>query len=80
VVLRSERAPEHIVSDTFSEIHEVVGTEGSELPELESVLNQLHPLYVYMDNYADRVGKGPKLLGIFKQQESKEAEAVERAA
>jgi len=80
VVPRSERPPEHSVSDAFSEIHVLVDTEGNKVSELESILDQLHPLYVYTNNYADRVGKGPKLLEAFKQQESKEADAVERTA
>ncbi|WP_089726258.1 type VI secretion system membrane subunit TssM [Candidatus Thiosymbion oneisti] len=77
---RPKEPPEHIVSAAFSDLHDLVDTEGGKVSELESVLDQLHPLYVYMNNYADRVGKGPKLLEIFKQQESKEADAVVRAA
>jgi len=80
VVPRSQQPPEHIVSAAFAELHELVDTAGGKVSELESVLDQLHPLYVYMNNYADRVGKGPKLLEIFKQQESKEAASVQRAA
>lgn len=79
-VPRSQQPPEHIVSDASSDLHALVDTEGGKVSELESVLDQLHPLDVYMNNYADWVGKGPKLFEVFKQQESKEAEAVERAA
>ncbi len=80
VASRSERPPEHRVSAAFSKIHELVDTEGDKVSDLESILDQLGSLYVYMNNYADREGKGPKLLEAFKQRESKEADAVERTA
>lgn len=74
---REERPPEHLVSDAFSEIHALVDAEEGQVPRLASVLDQLHPLAVYMNNYADRVGKGPRLLD-FVNQDSAEAESVIR--
>lgn len=76
---REERPPEHVVSDAFSEIHSLVDAEDGQVPRIESVLDQLHPLAVYMNNYADRVGKGPRLLD-FVKQDSAEAESVVRLA
>ncbi|MEA3275769.1 MAG: type VI secretion system membrane subunit TssM, partial [Pseudomonadota bacterium] len=77
--VRPERPPEHEVTATFSELHALVDTEGGKVPEIESVLDQLHPLYVYMNNYADRVGKGSRLLD-FVKQDSAEAQTVARTA
>lgn len=74
-----KKAPEHQVSAAFSEIHKLVDIEGGKISELETILDQLQPLHVYMNNYADRVGKGPKLLDFFKQ-DSKEVESVMRVA
>jgi type VI secretion system protein ImpL len=76
---RKERPPEHVVTDAFSEIHALVDAEEGQVPPIESVLDQLHPLAVYMNNYADRVGKGPRLLD-FVKQDSAEAESVIRLA
>ncbi|MCB2261653.1 MAG: type VI secretion system membrane subunit TssM [Candidatus Thiosymbion ectosymbiont of Robbea hypermnestra] len=77
---RPEQPPEHRVSAAFSDLHKLVDTEdGNKVSELETSLDQLHPLYIYMNNYADRVGRGPKLLD-FVKQDTKEAEAVMRNA
>jgi type VI secretion system protein ImpL len=74
-----ERAPEQTVSDAFADLHALVDTEGGQVAPMVSVLDQLHPLAVYMNNYADRVGKGPRLLD-FVKQDSTETESVARLA
>jgi len=74
---RDEPPPERVVTAAFSNIHALVETEGGKVPQIETILDQLHPLAVYMNNYADKVGKGPRLLD-FVKQDSTEATSVIR--
>lgn len=77
--VREEVPPERVVSDAFKEIHDLVDTSEGQVPKMASILDQLHPLAIYMNNYADKVGKGPKLLE-FVSQDSTEAKSVMRLA
>jgi type VI secretion system protein ImpL len=71
--------PEQAVTEAFNDLHALVDTEGGQVPRMAGILDQLHPLAVYMNNYADRVGRGPRLLD-FVKQESTEAESLVRLA
>jgi type VI secretion system protein ImpL len=78
---RPEQPPEQKVSDAFSDIRELVDTQGGKVSEMEAILDQLGPLYIHMDDYARNVGKGRLGLGdSLPLQESKEAESVVRTA
>lgn len=73
---RSEQPPEHIVTERFQVIHDLVATEEGKVSALESfIADELGPLYRYMYNHAERTRRRD-----FPEQKSKEVEAVARAA